>query len=113
MAWHRTLVSVLSLLAFLVTLCVPATATHAPVPALIVPASILPASIVPASIVPIAVAGEPCRGTAGPRRCDVKLLPSTLAVPTPLSGTPSSHDAAADGAARGVWPEVEPDPPRA
>lgn len=108
MAWYRTLVSVLSLLAFLVTLCVSATAMHAPVPALIVPAS-----VVSASIAPVAVAGEPCQGTTGPRRCDVKLLPSTLAVPTPLSGTPSSHDAAADGAARGVWPEVEPDPPRA
>ena len=97
MAWHRTLVSILSLVAFVVTLCVPADAVHA-----------APGR----AVVPVVATGEPCPGTSGVRRCDVKLLPVTLAASGPQPGVASAFHADEDGDAPGVWPEVEPDPPR-
>ena len=94
----RALLVVLSLLALLAALWGPAGggATHAM-----------------EAVAAGAVAAEPCPGTSTSQRCEVKALPARCGAAPAPSVEPGTPVAGADGASRGVWPEVEPDPPRA
>ena len=97
MTWHRTLLGVLSLVALVVALCVPPTAAHAELAE---------------PVVVSAVASEPCPATSSLRRCEIKALPiAAVASGIALDGAAAVGEGAS-GVGRGLWPEVEPDPPR-
>ena len=65
------------------------------------------------AMVAVAAGGEPCLSHGAPGRCEAKALPlAATAAPSPREADgPTWTDR--DRVARGVPPEVEPDPPRA
>ena len=97
MAWFRTLMSIVALAALVASACMPvAYAGRTGEPTV---------SVVTAS-------AEPCAATHGVKRCDLKALPIQAVQPVGTdepSGSPSAHAATSR---HGVWPEVEPHPPR-
>ena len=93
----RTIVSVLSLVALVASICVPASASAARGDV----------------VVAASVAAEPCPASHGTARCELKALPTDALVSTTASTGTHPVIAAAATTGRGTWPEVEPDPPRA
>ena len=97
MAVFRSLLSVLSLIALVGALCAPATAAHA-------------TAGTPEAV--RAAATEPCPATSGQVRCEIKALP---VVTSGSSLQLAMREASAwphGPATRGLWPDVDPDPPR-
>ena len=99
----RTFASVVCWLALVVSLCVLAKSlpTSAPMPGR------------DAVAVAVGAAVEPCPSSHALQRCDLKALPGVIALPE-ARGAPVPPAAAGPTASeRGIWPDVEPDPPRA
>ena len=98
MAWLRTIVNALTLVALLASICAVGSTRYA--------------TAADPTTVAAAAASEPCPASHGPRQCESKALPSATLLP----GAPLVPDETARASvpvlARGVWPKVEPDPPR-
>ena len=102
MSWLRPIVSVLALVALVAAMCVPATSA--------------PATLASGGewvAMATGAVAEPCPATHGTGRCELKALPAAAARPFPAILATAAPPPAVIGARRGLWPEVEPDPPRA
>ena len=98
MAWLRTIVTVVSLVALLGVV-------YAPV-------SLAMLMRGDPAIATSSATAEPCAGSHGLRRCDVKALPVAAAVPEAAIASGRAAMPLAGVGPHGMWPEVEPDPPR-
>lgn len=96
MSWVRSLLSVVWLVAFVASTCMPAASATTVVE--------------PGTVV--MVAAEPCPATHLVKRCDVKALPTGIVQPEAGGSFLVMAPGTSRSGRHGVWPDVEPDPPR-